>query len=209
MNDKALLCFYLGQANRWNLSPEAAFMAYSLREYAKNRFRPSNGYRVCNVGIGVGDWDDYLCYWLEGKGQLTSVDVDGKVCERLQYRQEREEHPNPANVICMSILNANVLPPGYFDLLTIVGSTLDEVAGHRKDRNRKVSARKENYRKALDACFNQLKPGGRLMYMDLFRWHKPRQFESYIAQAGHTVAPRQDFRATPQEFYIFTARKRR
>ncbi|WP_230486330.1 hypothetical protein [Paenibacillus polymyxa] len=43
------------------------------RDYVKKTFDIIDEIQVCNVGIGTRDWDDYLGYWLKGRGGLPSL----------------------------------------------------------------------------------------------------------------------------------------
>ena len=79
--------------------------------------------RVCNVGIGVGLWDDWLGYVVGDV--ITSVDRDRDICEVFELRQHRERHPHPARVICGDVL-LGALAGESFDLITCTGSTLHE-----------------------------------------------------------------------------------
>jgi protein-L-isoaspartate O-methyltransferase len=79
--------------------------------------------RVCNIGIGVGLWDDWLGYVIGG--EITSVDRDREICEVLELRQRRERHPHPARVICGDVL-LGALDGQSFDVITCIGSTLHE-----------------------------------------------------------------------------------
>lgn len=119
------------------------------RDYVRKSFKPTEGIQVCNVGIGSGDWDDYLGYWLKGKGDLTSIDIDKEICEIFAYRQKREGHPNPSKVLCKSIFDSH-LPKGKFDIVTLIGSAINEAG---------------DFKRCLDSCFSLLKHGGHLMFM--------------------------------------------
>jgi len=196
MDDKALLEHYLkkgsAQAQRWNLSPANLFIEQSLRAYLEEKVVPGPEFRVCNVGIGAGEWDDYLCHWLDGRGSLLSLDKDSEICETLEYRQERERHPNPAIVLSKDILGDD-LPWETHDLLTLVGSTLHETG---------------DYEKSLAACFQLLKEGGELLYMDLLSRHTPKMFQEFCRARGHAVEDLKMFggKRSP-EFFIFLARR--
>jgi hypothetical protein len=91
--------------------------------------------RACNVGIGVGDWDDWLGDVLGPAATLVSVDRDPGVCRLFALRQARERHPHPAEVVCGDAL-AGALAGRRFDAITVVGSTLRENGGRRADLER-------------------------------------------------------------------------
>ncbi|MNW42571.1 hypothetical protein D3C74_197450 [compost metagenome] len=79
MDDEKLLQYYLDlngpDSGEWNSSPQCIHTQLVTRNYIKKTFDIFNGIQVCNVGIGTGNWDDYLGYWLKGRGRLTSIDL--------------------------------------------------------------------------------------------------------------------------------------
>lgn len=89
MDDK-LFNYYLElkspEAGEWNSSPECIHTELITRDYVRREFTVTDGIKVCNVGIRTGDWDDYLGYWLKGKGDLTSIDINKDICEIFAYR---------------------------------------------------------------------------------------------------------------------------
>ncbi|MFD1676247.1 methyltransferase domain-containing protein [Alicyclobacillus fodiniaquatilis] len=169
-NDKELLDFYLElrgpEAQPWNLSPESLYLEYVTRDYIKKHLKIFEGIQVCNVGIGVGEWDDYLGYLLVGKGELTSIDIDSEICGMFQYRQMREAHPNASKVLCMDILNSTI-PSEQFDVVTIIGSTVRETG---------------EYKKTLRACIDLVRTGGHLIYMDFLKNHSEEKFIDFIKE---------------------------
>jgi SAM-dependent methyltransferase len=110
-------------AERWNLSPERLYLDCWTRWFLREHLRPSGLEQACNVGIGLGEFDDWLGYWLEGHGQLVSIDIDGNLVQRFVERQAREKHPNPSRAVHADLLRADL---GTFDLVTMVGSTVHE-----------------------------------------------------------------------------------
>lgn len=178
MNDKRLLRFYLergsAEAQRWNLSPGNLAAELSSRTLVQEWVKPRRGYEVCNLGIGVGEWDDYLGYWLEGRGSLTSVDDDADICAVFRYRQRRERHPNPARVLCRDLLAEPAAPESY-DLVTLIGTTASETG---------------DLRAAVAACFRLLRPSGRLFTMDFRRLRTPSGFLSAVRAVGGRVVRR-------------------
>ncbi|MEQ1506413.1 MAG: class I SAM-dependent methyltransferase [Myxococcota bacterium] len=111
------------EARRWNLSPECLYVECWTRVFLREHLEPQSCPTVCNVGVGAGDWDDWLGYWLEGHGSLVSVDIDGALVHEFRERQARDRHPNPARAIHGDLLKAEL---GRFSLVTLVGSTLHE-----------------------------------------------------------------------------------
>jgi len=128
VTDEDLLRHYLdrgGPGGRWNLSAEAAYFDYRIRDFLERHAERTVPYEVVNVGIGVGLWDDFLGYWLGDTGHLVSIDIDPQVAALLRSRQAREGHPHPAEVVCADALD-DAVRPGSFDLVTVVGATPSE-----------------------------------------------------------------------------------
>jgi len=145
-----LLAHYLQRGSEpWNTSLEAAWLDYQLRAWIQPRLPVRPDVRACNIGIGVGLWDDWLGHALAAS--ITSVDRDPEVCRIFALRQRRERHPHPAIVLCGDA-STGVLGTARFDAITIVGSTLAETG----DRDALERA-------ALDA----LAPHGRLLVADV------------------------------------------
>lgn len=157
MNDSNLLQYYLNmresEAYQWNLSPKSLYLELETRDFFARHFEAFDGIKACNIGIGVGEWDDFLGYWLHGFGKLTSIDIDPDICGLFGYRQKREGHPNPSTVMSGDFLTFD-LPIGEYDLVTMIGSTLNEIGV---------------YRRTFEKIGEILKPGGILMYMDFDR----------------------------------------
>lgn len=178
MNDHRLLEFYLErfgpEAQRWNLFPQNLSAELNSRRSLLQWVKPFRAMRVCNIGIGVGEWDDFLGYWLHGRGRLISVDRDRRICEVFKYRQKRERHPNPAAVTCRDFVQ-KPLPSAQFDLVTLIGSTAHE---------------SQAYGACITACLSLLRSGGRLFYMDFARYHKPAEFLTAARRAGGKLESR-------------------
>ena len=64
MNDQTLLNYYLSlrerEAYKWNLSPKSLYLELETRDFFSRHYHPSSPVKACNVGIGVGEWDDFL-----------------------------------------------------------------------------------------------------------------------------------------------------
>lgn len=172
MDDAKLLNFYLdmygAEAAPWNLSPVNLYLEMETRDWFIKEVALPVDCSVCNIGIGAGDWDEFLGYKLLGKGRLTSVDIDSETCDTFAYRQKREGHPNPSIVICQDILEP--FPTNQlFDLVCITGSTLRETGA---------------YEPVLDNLQKLLKPGGLLFYMDVERYHGQAKLSDYLNRQG-------------------------
>lgn len=153
-DDSLLLDHYLARGREaWNTSTDAAWLDYQLRDWVEALIPPRAPRIVCNVGIGVGLWDDWLGHILGRRDHLVSVDRDLAVCRTFAMRQARERHPLLSQVVCGDILHG-VLPAGMFDLITVVGSTLDEIDTARRGD-------------AIDALMRALTSRGRLILAEL------------------------------------------
>jgi SAM-dependent methyltransferase len=153
-DQQALFDHYLKRGHEaWNTSTDAAWLDFQLRDWVEPLIPARTPKRVCNVGIGVGLWDDWLGHVLGRRDRLVSVDRDAEVCRVFALRQARECHPLPALVVRGDLL-AGVLPSSSFDLITVVGSGLEEIGTSYRSR-------------ALAALVDALVPGGRLIVTEL------------------------------------------
>ena len=194
--DDRLFQYYVdlkrGEAGKWNASPQCLHTEMVTREYIRKSVPVFEGIKVCNVGIGTGDWDDYLGYWLEGKGTVTSIDIDEEICELFAYRQRKEEHPNPSEVLCKNIFDAD-LPVESFDAVTMIGSAINEAG---------------NFNNCLDSCFRLLKDGGRLMFMANLKYTPEQMIDKYIERASCQVEKKDRYETFPEyPFYIYNIKK--
>ncbi|HUS32183.1 MAG TPA: class I SAM-dependent methyltransferase [Kofleriaceae bacterium] len=122
--DAELLAHYIARGREpWNTSLEASWLDYELRAFVIARLPTQRPLLVLNVGIGVGLFDDWLGHVIGGR--ITSIDRDADICRILELRQRREGHPHPARVICGDVRDG-VLDGQSFDVITVVGSTLEE-----------------------------------------------------------------------------------
>lgn len=189
--DEKLFRYYLElkspEAGEWNSSPPCLYTEVVTRDYVRKSFKPTEGIQVCNVGIGTGDWDDYLGYWLKGKGVLTSIDIDNDICEIFAYRQKREGHPNPSKVLCKSIFDSD-LPRGEFDIVTLIGSAINETG---------------DFNRCLDSCFSLLKQGGYLMFMASLKYSFLEKLEFYIKGTAFQIEQKNVYDEFPEyPFFI-------
>lgn len=149
MTESELLAHYVERGGEpWNVSLEAAWLDYELRAWVKPRLPTIWPAEVCNIGIGVGLFDDWLGHELGYS--ITSIDIDPLVCRTFAARQRRERHPHPAHVRCGDA--RDVIGCSRFDAITIIGSTLAE-----------TGARDELEAAALRA----LVPGGTLLVAEV------------------------------------------
>ena len=114
---------YDPEAGPWNLSVENKYLEYRIRDFFERNFPISGNLQICNIGIGAGEWDLYLSYKLSG-GTLTSVDRLALCCRQLEERLICEGNPNDVTVVCADAMTLDY--SGYFDILTMVGTTAVE-----------------------------------------------------------------------------------
>ena len=84
----ALLDHYVARGREaWNTSTEAAWLEYRLRDWVEPLIPARTPKRVCNVGIGVGLWDDWLGHVIGRQDRLISVDLDPEICRVFALRK--------------------------------------------------------------------------------------------------------------------------
>ena len=156
--DAELLDHYVRRgAEPWNLSLEAAWLDYELRSFVLSKLPARRPLAVCNVGIGVGLWDDWLGHIVGAP--ITSVDRDARVCRIFALRQRREHHPFPSIVLCGDVCDG-VLGERRFDVITVVGSTRDDEADPEAAARWLVDSDRGRMMRALSGA---LAPGGLLL----------------------------------------------
>ena len=114
---------YAPEAGPWNLSAENKYLEYRFRDFFETHFSIPKQVRICNIGIGAGEWDLYLSYKLSG-GSLTSVDMLEICCRQLEARLVCEGNPNRVTVICADAMTLD--QKEQFDIVTMVGTTAQE-----------------------------------------------------------------------------------
>lgn len=150
MTETELLAHYVERGGEpWNVSLEAAWLDYELRAWVRPRLPTRWPVAVCNIGIGVGLFDDWLGHELGAA--ITSVDRDPQICRTFAARQRRERHPHPAKVRCGDACDG-LLGIARFDAITILGSTLAET-GDRAELEH--------------AALRALVPGGSLLVVEV------------------------------------------
>jgi len=160
MTETELLAHYVERGGEpWNVSLEAAWLDYELRAWVRPRLPTRWPVAVCNIGIGVGLFDDWLGHELGAA--ITSVDRDPQICRTFAARQRRERHPHPAKVRCGDACDGQ-LGTARFDAITIIGSTLAET-GDRAELER--------------AALAALVPGGSLLIAEVGNREPPAGHE--------------------------------
>lgn len=197
MNDDQLLKYYISlrdpEAGPWNLSPQNLYLEMMSRDFALRNIELFTGIKICNIGIGTGEWDDYLGYISQGYGKVMSIDIDQDICAIMKYRQKRERHPNPSEVLCEDI-RSTTLQGDSFHYVTLIGSTMNEI---------------DQYEETLETCFRLLKDDGMLIYMDFEKYHTLDLFENWISVTDHELVTYERFdRYANVASYAVKARKR-
>lgn len=166
---------------RWNLSPERLYRECFTRYFLRSQVRPEDCETVCNVGIGLGEFDDFLGYWLHEHGVVHSVDIDEQQVKALADRQRRENHPNPSRVVHADLLQSM---HGPYDLVTVTGTTLHET--HAPAR-------------ALRCARSWVKPGGLLFATIVHDLGDPdrllAEIDGLVAREEFTILPGAEFTA--------------
>jgi SAM-dependent methyltransferase len=167
-DDAELLEHYVRRgAAAFHLSLEAAWLDYELRSFVLGKLPARRPLAVCNVGIGVGLWDDWLARVIGAP--ITSVDRDPDVCRIFALRQARERHPFPSLVLCGDPCDG-ILGDRRFDVITVVGATLEAEAEAepQAEAEQSTTARPAGQARAdrgrlLRALSAALVPGGLLL----------------------------------------------
>ncbi|MBS4197478.1 methyltransferase domain-containing protein [Lederbergia citri] len=118
--------------------------------------------------------------------------MDSDICNIFSFRQQIEGHPNPSQVICENIIETT-LGENQFDIVTIIGSTLEE---------------SKQYENVLDKCFNLLKDKGYIMVMDFEKNKSFEDFKKVISQSDHLIIDKEAYDTYESlSFYICKVRK--
>lgn len=197
MDDQDLLKYYLSlresEAYQWNLSAKSLYLELETRDFITRHFKPSFEIKACNVGIGVGEWDDFIGYYLNVKGQLTSIDIDREICDLFKYRQQREGHDNPSQVVCDDFISCP-LPQNEYDLLTIIGSTLTQIG---------------NPTEVFNKIYEVMKPEGYLFLMNFESNLGKGEITDLLSSNGFSVDTVEEFDRYPSvKFYCLGAHKK-
>jgi len=199
MDDSRLLQIYASyygpEAGSRNLSPQRLYVDYQTRRHLvtllERSFAARSDLRVCNVGIGQGDWDIFLSYALSTRGSLTSVDIQADICETLSARLRVERHPNPIRVLNEDIIRTS-LAQGSFDVVTAIGSTASEAGDPWS---------------LLDACVALLAPGGILFFSALSDHVPTSDTKRYLSGQSLDLDLDANFDDHEIPFYIVAVRR--
>ena len=152
---------YGPEAGPWNSSATSKYLEYKIAAFFEEHFEIPPNARVCNIGIGVGAWDKYLSYRLEG-GSLTSIDRDEFCCRMLELCLKNENNPNPVRIIHSDVMLVDGLDQ-CFDVVTMIGSTRAESG---------------LYEEILNKAIGLIKPGGSFYYQTIVQEEEKEAFEA-------------------------------
>ena len=92
---------------------------------------------ICNIGIGPGYWDRYLSYHMNDECKLISIDIDSDITETFRLCLENEQNNRNIEIINKDLFDYS--PADKFDIITMIGSTVQEIGLYKETFN-KVSS---------------------------------------------------------------------
>ena len=125
------------ECGKWNTSLKSKWYDYKITEYFEKYFNFRLAKSICNIGIGPGHWDRYLSYHMNDECKLISIDNDSDITETFRLCLENEQNNRNIEVINKDIFEYN--PKDKFDIVTMVGSTVQEIGLYKETFN-KVSS---------------------------------------------------------------------
>ncbi|MEM6927282.1 MAG: class I SAM-dependent methyltransferase [Myxococcota bacterium] len=129
-------------AERWNLSPERLYIDTWTRWFLRENLPWPTIEHACNVGIGYGEFDDWLAFALPLGAPLVSLDRDPAIVAAFAERQRTDGHPRPSEAVHGDLFTSD---RGPFGLVTATGSTLHETG---------------DVARAIEALVRLVAPGG-------------------------------------------------
>ena len=151
---------YGPEAGPWNTSVTNKYLEYKIADFFEKSFAIGPNAAICNIGIGVGEWDVFLSYRLNG-GSLTSIDRDAASCRQLALRLKNENNPNPVRIIHSDVMLVDSMDES-FDIVTMIGSTIVESG---------------LYEEILNKAIGLVKPGGSFFFQTFDRKEEKERFE--------------------------------
>ncbi len=127
MDYKRLAAIYgecwTGEAGEWNTSLSNKYLEYMITRFFEENFAIKPDYDILNIGIGAGYWDRYLSFNVP-EGSLTSIDIDEECADNLKLCLKNENNTERVKIICDDAITYRF--DKKFDVITMIGSTLDE-----------------------------------------------------------------------------------
>ena len=125
------------ECGKWNTSLKAKWYDYKTTEYFEENFNFKESKTICNIGIGPGHWDRYLSYHMNDECKLISIDIDSDITETFRLCLENEQNNRNIEIINKDLFDYS--PVDKFDIITMIGSTVQEIGLYKETFN-KVSS---------------------------------------------------------------------
>ena len=125
------------ECGRWNTSLKSKWYDYKITEYFEKYFNFRLAKSICNIGIGPGHWDRYLSYHMNDECKLISIDIDSDITETFRLCLENEQNNRNIEIINKDLFDYS--PVDKFDIITMIGSTVQEIGLYKETFN-KVSS---------------------------------------------------------------------
>lgn len=158
------------ECGKWNTSLKSKWYDYKITEYFEEKFNLKCAKAICNIGIGPGHWDRYLSYHMNDNCRLISVDIDTDITETFRLCLENEQNNRNIEIINIDIFEYN--PKDKFDIVTMVGSTVQEIGYYN-----------EIFKKATSL----LNDSGELYYSSVTKEETKEQLINALAGTGAFV----------------------
>ena len=130
-----------GEAGEWNTSLLNKYLEYMFARFLEENFEIKKNFHILNIGIGAGYWDRYLSYKVP-EGKLTSIDIDPECADNFRACLENEKNTNLIEVLCADAMTYEF--DGKYDLITMVGSVIDESGNAEKMLSKAISLLKDD-----------------------------------------------------------------
>lgn len=125
------------ECGKWNTSLKSKWYDYKITEYFEKYFNFRLAKSICNIGIGPGHWDRYLSYHMNDECKLISIDIDSDITETFRLCLENEQNNRNIEIINKDLFDYS--PVDKFDIITMIGSTVQEIGLYKETFN-KVSS---------------------------------------------------------------------
>lgn len=125
------------ECGKWNTSLKSKWYDYKITEYFEKYFCFRLAKSICNIGIGPGHWDRYLSYHMNDECKLISIDIDSDITETFRLCLENEQNNRNIEIINKDLFDYS--PVDKFDIITMIGSTVQEIGLYKETFN-KVSS---------------------------------------------------------------------
>jgi len=162
--------FYNEECGKWNTSLQSKWYDYKINEYFEENFEIKSAKNICNIGIGPGHWDRYLSYHMSEKSKLVSVDIDTEITETFRLCLINEHNNRNIEIINDDIFN--YYPNEKFDIVTMIGSAVQEIGF---------------YEKIFKKATSMLNDNGELFYSCVTKEETKEHIENALKETGFIV----------------------